>query len=92
VGAAPHPPVHKLVVNAVFQAFYWVFSNPLGLPDVPDGIALVVFIIGCIAFLKKGNPILLGITAPFIITILWPRSISIHFDNGWFYSLYLWQF
>lgn len=54
----------------LFDAFGRFFYNPLGFLDITDGIALVVFVIGFVAFYRRDRITLLAITAPFAITIL----------------------
>lgn len=53
----------------LLDAFGRFFYNPLGFRSITDGIALVVFVIGCIAFYRRNRIMLLVLTAPMLMTI-----------------------
>lgn len=54
----------------LLDTFGRFFYNPLGFLGFTDGIALFVFIVGCIAFYYRDRIILLGVTAPILITLI----------------------
>ncbi len=54
------------LVDALGRFFY----NPLGFLSVTDGIAIVAFAIGCIAYFRRDRRLLLILSAPIITTLL----------------------
>jgi hypothetical protein len=53
-----------------FDAFGRFFYNPLGFLDITDGIAIVTFIIGCLACYRRNRITLLFLSAPIIMTFI----------------------
>lgn len=53
----------------LFDAFGRFFYNPLGFLGITDGIALVAFVVGCVAYYRSNRTLLLVLTAPMLVTI-----------------------
>lgn len=53
----------------LFDAFGRFFYNPMGFLGITDGIALVVFIVGCVAVYRRDRILLLVLTAPMLVTV-----------------------
>ena len=63
----PLPPLSFTDIEWFFNAFFKMFSNPLGLPfSIAAGL---IFIVGCVALLKKKTQLLI-LTAPVFFTLL----------------------
>lgn len=63
-------PNSLLDVSWLFDAFGRFFYNPLGFLGITDGIAIVAFVIGCVAYYRRNRILLLVLTAPMIMTIV----------------------
>ncbi|MBW4467727.1 MAG: glycosyltransferase family 39 protein [Pegethrix bostrychoides GSE-TBD4-15B] len=54
----------------LFDAFGRFFYNPLGFLGVADGIAILPFALGCIAYYRRDRLLLLAILAPIVTTLI----------------------
>lgn len=55
----------------LFESFKQFFSNPLGFHGISEEVALVAFVIGCIAFLKQNQiKSLILLTSPILATLV----------------------
>ena len=46
------------------------FYRPLGFGAIADGVAMVAFVLGCIATYRKNRSLLLALTSPLIVTLI----------------------
>lgn len=54
----------------LFDAFGRFFYNPLGFLGITDGIAILAFVVGCVAVYRRSRITLLALTAPMLMTIV----------------------
>jgi Dolichyl-phosphate-mannose-protein mannosyltransferase len=54
----------------LLDAFGRFFYHPLGFRSITDGVAMLAFICGCIAYFKTNRNIFLFLTAPFLTTLI----------------------
>lgn len=54
----------------VFDALGRFFYHPMGFSGVTDGIGILAFIVGCIAWYRRNRTIWLAFIAPFVATII----------------------
>lgn len=63
-------PRSPLDIVWLLDAFGRFFYNPLGFLGIADGIAIVPFVLGCIAYYHRDRLLLLAILAPIVTTLI----------------------
>lgn len=59
-----------LDLSWALDAFGRFFYNPLGFLGWTDGIAIIAFLVGCVALYRRQRQLLLFLTAPMLVTLL----------------------